>query len=86
MEMGLQLENSFLTPALYTGITLAIFTSSGTIPVSKEQFIMSANGSATISIVVLATQETILSCPELFLFFNVLQTEITSINFNCITV
>jgi len=36
-------------------------------PVSKQQFIISANGSATVSILVLAIQETISSCPELLL-------------------
>src|SRR6218665_1389904 len=50
MEIGRELEASSLWPCLYIGITLAVFKSTGSTPVFREQLKMSDSGSAINSI------------------------------------
>src|SRR6218665_3121373 len=47
MEVGLQLDTSFLKLCLYMGVTIADFSKLGTMPVLKEELKITARGSAT---------------------------------------
>jgi len=57
---------SSLLPCLKIGITLAIFRADGTIPVEKEQLMISDSGAAMSAIVEFAMQGSISSGPVLW--------------------